>query len=99
MSGFDGTVVTLVDEEGNEKTFEHIDSVDLDGETYAALVPVYETGEELLDADGELVILKVILDEQGEIFYVTIDDDEEYERVAQVIEERLEQSDDFELLH
>ncbi|MDP4153311.1 MAG: DUF1292 domain-containing protein [Bacillota bacterium] len=99
MSGFDGTIVTLVDEDGSEKTFEHIDTLEIEGETYAALVPVYDEPQEMLEADGELVILKVILDENGEVFYVTIDDDDEFNRIAEEFEKRFDQSDDFELLH
>ena len=66
--GFDGTLITLVDEDGVEKEFEHIYTIENGGETYIGLIPVAESAEELLDSDGELVILKVMVDEKGEPF-------------------------------
>lgn len=99
MSGFDGTLVTLIDDEGNEREFEHIDTAEMNGETYAALVPTYDDPQSLVDADGELVILKVILNEDGEAFYVTIDDEDEFNRVLAEFEKRFESSDEFEILH
>ncbi len=92
---FDGTIVTLVDEEGNEKEFEHIDTLELDNNTYIALVPVLEPGEELLNSDGELVILKVMVDEKGEELLASIEDDDEFERVAEEFERLLEEDYDI----
>lgn len=80
---------TLVDEEGKEQTFEMLDSMELDDERYFALVPYYAEAEEMLEDDGELVILKAQVDGDEEML-ASIDDDEEYERVGELFIKRLE---------
>lgn len=89
--------VVLIDEEGIEREYEHIDTLEYMDETYVALVPVPENAEEVLETEGELVILKVIKDENtGEDVLSTIDDDEEYETVGQVFIDRLNDYYEFE---
>ena len=68
------TLMTLEDEDGVEKEFEPIDTMELDGNTYVALIPTFESGEEMLEADGELVVLKVVLDESGEEMLASIEE-------------------------
>lgn len=101
MAEYDGNnmLITLEDDEGITKEYEQIDSMELEGETYVALVPNYEDPTELVEADGELVILKTVYDDQnGEIMYVTIDDDFEFDKVAKAFEKRFEDNDDYEIL-
>jgi len=50
-------VVVLVDENGEEVEFEHLDTVELNGNEYVVLLPVEESEEEK-DID-EVVILKI----------------------------------------
>ncbi len=78
---FEGEFFTLTDEDGNESQFELIGSCELDGKTYMALVPV---GEE-----EEYVILRSEIDENGEESLVTIDDDDEFDRVADIFDDEL----------
>ena len=73
-------IYTLTDEEGNESDFELLGEMNIDDATYLALIPV-EGDEE------EYVILKVTTDEDGSELLVTIDDDEEFERVADAFED------------
>ena len=44
---FTPDLYTLVDDEGNEQTFEMLDALEQDGEKYYALVPYYENPEDL----------------------------------------------------
>ena len=67
---------TLTDEEGNESQFALIGELEIEGQIYLALVPADND-----DAD-EYVVLKVEVDENGEELLVTIDDDDEFDRVA-----------------
>ena len=77
---FGNTYVVLTDEEGNEKEFEHIDTVGYNGETYMAFIPAgIEVGEE-----AEVVILKVT-EEDGEEILLSVDDDEEADRVFELV--------------
>ena len=87
-------IVTLVDENGKETKFEIVDSLVTDNNEYFALIPT-ETAENLSEDDGELVILKVV-EENGEEFLEPIEDDEEYESIAEIFMERLEDLYDFE---
>ena len=73
-------IITLTDEEGNESEFELLGELPLDGNTYLALIPL--DGE-----DDEFVILKVEVDENGDEILVTIDDDDEFDRVADTFED------------
>lgn len=87
-------LITVEDENGKKHNFEILDTVELDDSRYIALLPVYDEATDIIENDGELVILKVI-DENGEDVLVTIDDDDEFDRVATVFEENL--SELFEL--
>ncbi len=73
-------VFTLTDEEGNESEFELMGELELDDNTYLALIPL--EGDE-----DEYVILKVEVDENGDELLVTIDDDDEFDRVADAFED------------
>ncbi len=88
-------LLTLVDEDGKEHEFELVDTAELEGVSYAALVPVFESGEDLLDDSGELILLKVV-EEDGEEFLEPIEDDEEFDRVGAFFMERLKDTFDFE---
>lgn len=90
----DGTILTLLDEDGNEQAFEHLASLEYNGSNYLALVPYYEKPEDLVEADGELVILKTI-EENGEDLLTSVDDDEEFEAVSRQFEQML--SDRYEI--
>lgn len=75
-------VYTLVDEEGNEGQFQIIGEHEMDGVTYYALIPVDEESD-------EYVILKVGTDEDGEECLVSVDDDEEFEKIAEIFDDLL----------
>ena len=75
-------VVTLVDEEGAEHDFTLIEIIEVDGSEYAILLPVDEE-------DNEAIILKLTKDEEGNDLLVDIEDDEEWEKVADAYEEMI----------
>ncbi len=88
---YDPDIITLEDEEGKEYSFELLDSIETDDGRYVALMPTYQTPEELLGDSGELVILRVIEDEKtGEETFEEIDDDDEYDTVADYFIDRLQ---------
>ena len=85
---FEPEIITLTDEEGNENDFELIASHETDGITYLALTPVEDNEE------GEYVILRVETDAQsGEEILVTIDDDDEFDKIADIFDDMLFESD------
>ena len=82
---FGNNSVVLTDEDGNEVEFEHIDTVEVDGETYMAFIPA----ELAVDEEAEVVILKVV-EEDGEEVLVSVEDDDEADRVFDIVMERVE---------
>ena len=87
----DGTLITLLDEDGNEQEFEHLATLDYEGSTYVALAPAFSEPEELVESDGELVVLKVTQeDESGEEMLESIADENEFQTVLRKFEKMLE---------
>lgn len=80
--------ITLTDDNGEDISFEVLDTVGLDGHTYAVLLPFD-------DEDDEVVILEVILSEGGDEF-VSVDDDELLEEVYRLFKENYEGDLEFE---
>ena len=72
-------VLILVDEEDQEHPFQMIDMVEVDGSQYAVLVPLEEGSDE-----DEAIILKIVVDENGEEVLYDIEDDEEWEKVVDI---------------
>ena len=67
----------------------------MEDDRYLALVPVLADDDELLEDAGELVILKVVSDEEGEECLEPIDNEEEFNKIAAVFMSRLEEEFDF----
>ena len=82
-------IINLTDEDGKEYTFEVLDAIESDDGRYLAMLPIYDDPAKALEDSGELVIVKVH-DEDGEEYLCPIDDDDEYEFVADAFIERLQ---------
>ncbi len=72
--------LTLTDEDGVETEFYVIGALELETGSYLALEPTDND-------DDEYVILKVVTDENGEETLETIDDDDEFDAVADAFED------------
>ncbi len=85
----DMDIVSVVDDDGVEHIFEELDRIETDdGNRYIALIPVYDDETEILDDDGDVLILKVI-EEKGETYLVQIEDEKEFNEVGNIFEDRL----------
>lgn len=71
--------VILTDEDGKEIEFEIIGQYEKDSNTYFAMIPVEDDKKETDIL--EYVILKLAV-EDGEEFLITVDDDDECDKVA-----------------
>lgn len=69
--------IVLTDENGNDVEFELVSTLEVDGKVYAILQPI---GEE------EAYIFNLKYDENGEMELSEIEDDEEFEIVAEQYE-------------
>ena len=81
MNEYTPDIYTLEDEDGNELEFMLVDILNFEGEKYFGLTPYDPEGAD--DEEGELVILKSVFNGDEEMM-VTLDSDEEYERVGEV---------------
>ncbi len=88
--------MTLVDDEGNEHMFDVLDAVETDDARYLAMVPRYEDPQEQLESDDELVIMKVLTDEEGE-YLEAIEDEAEFNHISAIFTERLQE--DYDILY
>lgn len=81
--------VILTDDEGQDHEFFHLDTLELDGATYYVLMPAAEEDFQSEDGD-EAIILKLGKDPQGGEILIDIEDDEEWEKVADAWEAMVE---------
>lgn len=89
------SVLVLVDDEGIEHEFELLAEMEIENEKYRVLIPLLEE-DELEDMDefeAEIVILKVVYDEDGSEMLSDIEDEEEWEMVADAWQELVENED------
>ena len=82
-------LITVQDDEGNEHIFEELDRIETDQGRYIAMLPTFDSEEEMLESDSELIILKVF-EEGDETYLAAIEDDDEFDEVADIFEERLQ---------
>lgn len=87
---YGNSLVSVLDDEGNEHQFELLDAIETDEGRYVALLPIYTEAEAALEDDGELVILEVVND-NGDDLLVPIENDEVFETIADAFQERLEE--------
>jgi len=87
---------TLTDEEGNEIEFELIGVAEKNGVTYYAMIPV-EAAEDADNEEGfcEYVVLRAEKDENGEDTLVTIDDDDEFDDIADYFDDMFSEEIDY----
>lgn len=85
---------TLTDEEGNEIEFELIGVTEYKGNTYYAMIPVEDESKEN-DGFCEYVILRVDTDEKGETTLNTLEDDEEFDDVADLFDDMFSEEIDY----
>lgn len=72
-------IIETVDENGNVVKFELFDIVEVDEKEYALLLPVEE------EESDEVVLMRLSKDGE-EYLFETIEDDEEFEKVAEYVE-------------
>ena len=93
------TILTLTDEDGTDRDFEVVDTLDYEGNTYYALQEYFENVEDLDDRDEnddiEILILKRIV-EDGEESFDTITDDDLFDKLTAMFDARMDEEEDSE---
>ena len=75
---FGSDFVTIVDDDGQEFELEVLDTMDYNGQSYTAFLP---TDMDENDPDYGIIILRCVIDENGDELYESIDDDDELQDV------------------
>ena len=92
---YEPDIISVNDEDGNEILFELLERYETDDDVYVAITRYYDTDEEIVEGDYEVIILKVIND-GGEEYLVEIDDEMEYEQVSDILMQMVEDKYDVE---
>lgn len=82
-------IVSVVDEDGVEHIFEELDRIETEDGKFVALIPVYDDAEDIIDDDGEIIILKVEEEDNGDTFLCPIEDEKLFNEVGKYFEDRL----------
>ena len=75
---FGSDFITIVDDDGQEFGLEVLDSMDYNGESYVAFLPANMDEN---DPDYGIIILRSVLDENGDELFESIDDDDQLQDV------------------
>lgn len=79
-------LITLVDDDGNEHEFEIIDEVDYEDGHYMALMPTSD--DPAKDISSDTYYIFEVVEEDGEEQLAEVEDDELWNNLANVFEER-----------
>ncbi len=86
-------LVDLFDDDGNKQTFEHLDTVQVNGSDYVICIPYKEVEDDEVD---EVVILKIQPDENGEEVLVFEENEDILDKAYEIFRERNEDLFDWE---
>jgi uncharacterized protein YrzB (UPF0473 family) len=86
-------IITLEDENGNEITFEFIGEYEDNGTVYFAVIPagVQDDNQGII----EYTLLKLVTDDEGEEMYVSVDDEEEFDKIAGIFDDMFDSEEDY----
>ena len=89
----ESNIITLTDEDGKEIDFEVIGDAEIDGVVYYAMTPagVLDNNEGII----EYVLLKLEVGEDGEEMFVTVDDEAEFDKVADYFDNMFDSEEDY----
>ena len=93
METEDNFLVDLFDDDGNKQTFEHLDTVQVNGFDYVICIPYKEEEDEEVD---EVIILKIDGEIDGESVLVPEEDLEVLDKAYELFKERNADLFDFE---
>ncbi len=92
-------LIELTDEDGVTTLFEYLTTIPFENNEYVVLMVTQDEDEKAEEADedddeGEVVILKIEQDENGEDMYVTCEDETVTQRVFELFMEQIEAEQD-----
>lgn len=87
----ESNIVELTDEDGQTVEFEYLTTIEHEGESYVVLLAPQEKED---DEEGEVVILKIQQDENGEDTYVSCDNEEIEQEIFEMFIDELDEEED-----
>ncbi|MBQ3903437.1 MAG: DUF1292 domain-containing protein [Eubacterium sp.] len=84
-------IISVTDEDGNEIEFELLERYETEDAVYVAITEYRDDDEDIVEADFEVIILKVAEDEDGNEYLEEIQDEMEYEQVSDILMAKVEE--------
>ena len=93
---YEPDIISVNDEDGNEILFELLERYETDDDVYVAITEYRDDDEDIVEADFEVIILKVVTDDNGDEYLEEIQDEMEYEQVSNILMSKVEEKFDVE---
>lgn len=93
---YEPDIISVNDEDGNEILFELLERYETDDDVYVAITEYRDDDEDIVEADFEVIILKVVTDDNGDEYLEEIQDEMEYEQVSEILMSKVEEKFDVE---
>lgn len=93
---YEPDIISVNDEDGNEILFELLERYETDDDVYVAITEYRDDDEDIVEADFEVIILKVVTDDNGDEYLKEIQDEMEYEQVSDILMSKVEEKFDVE---
>lgn len=87
---YEPDIISVTDENGNEILFELLERYETEDNVYVAITEYRDDAEDIVEADYEVIILKV-LEDNGEEYLAEIEDENEYEQVSDILMAKIEE--------
>lgn len=87
---YEPDIISVTDENGNEILFELLERYETEDNVYVAITEYRDDAEEIVEADYEVIILKV-LEDNGEEYLAEIEDENEYEHISDILMAKIEE--------
>lgn len=92
---YEPDIISVTDDDGNEILFELLERYENDNGVYVAITEYRDDAEDIVEADYEVIILKVA-EENGVEYLEEIEDEAEYNEVSEILMNKIEQQYDVE---
>lgn len=93
---YEPDIISVTDDDGNELLFELLERYETDDDVYVAITEYRDDDEDIVEADFEVIILKVVTDDNGDEYLEEIQDEMEYEQVSDILMSKVEEKFDVE---
>lgn len=87
---YEPDIISVTDDNGEEILFELLERYENDGNTYVAITEYRDDAEEIVEADYEVLILKV-LEDDGSEYLSEIENEDEFNEVSDVLMKMVEE--------